>query len=62
MSLAFLFHYLMLDMFPAVNTSETCRASNNEIKKQVTSSWSIFIEHICKFLRLCIVLINGDLK
>ena len=25
-----------------VNTSETCWALNNEIKKQVTSSWSLF--------------------
>jgi hypothetical protein len=27
-----------------VLTSETCRALNNEIKKQVTSSWSLFIQ------------------
>jgi len=28
----------------AVLTSETCWALNNEIKKQVTSSWSLFIQ------------------
>jgi len=28
----------------AVLTSETCWAWNNEIKKQVTSSWSLFIQ------------------
>jgi len=27
-----------------VLTSETCSALNNEIKKQVTSSWSLFIQ------------------
>jgi len=27
-----------------VLTSETCRAVNNEIIKQVTSSWSLFIQ------------------
>ena len=27
-----------------VLTSETCWALNNEIKKQVTTSWSIFIQ------------------
>jgi len=27
-----------------VLTSETCRALNNEIIKQVTSSWSLFIQ------------------
>jgi len=82
MSLALLFHYLMLNMFwmlihPSsgacnlfvesnttheltqqishkllsmdVLTSKTCWALNNEIIKQVTSSWSIFIR-----LLLCI--------
>ena len=29
-----------------VLTSETCWALNNEIIKQVTSSWSLFIENI----------------
>ena len=28
-----------------VNTSETCWPLNNEIIKQVTSSWSLFIQH-----------------
>ena len=77
MSLALLFHYLMLNMFrmlvhPSsgacdtsnqdnttheitqqisqkllrmdVLTFETCSALNNKIIKQVTSSWSIFIQ------------------
>ena len=30
-----------------VLTSETCRAVNSEITKQVTSSWSIFIQLFC---------------
>ena len=29
-----------------VLTSETCWALNNEIKQQVTSSWSLFIQPI----------------
>ena len=29
-----------------VLTSETCRALNNEIIKQVTSSWSLFIQEL----------------
>jgi len=32
-----------------VLTSETCWAFNNEIKKQVTSSWSIFIQQTMKY-------------
>ena len=32
-----------------VNTSETCWALNNEIIKQVTSSWSLFIQHVSVF-------------
>jgi hypothetical protein len=99
MSLAFLFHYLMLNTFrmlidPSsgacdlsvelfhglqnnttheiiqqisrkllrmdVLTSETCWALNNEIKKQVTSSWSLFIQVLlmlsscCNVQRKCI--------
>jgi len=35
-----------------VLTSETCRALNNEIIKQVTSSWSLFIQlFFCPFLQ-----------
>jgi len=44
MSLAFLFHYLLLENVSDVLTSETCWALNNEIIKQVTSSWSLFIQ------------------
>ena len=31
-------------------TSETCWALNNEIIKQVTSSWFLFIQHLCVFI------------
>jgi len=34
-------------------TSETCRALNNEIKKQVTSSWSLFIQLSLQILSTC---------
>ena len=33
-----------------VLTSETCWALNNEIIKQVTSSWSLFIQLCCTYL------------
>ena len=88
MSLALLFHYLMLNMFRMlvqpfsgacdlfvelfhglycpglmcrkllrmdVLTSETCWALNNEIIKQVTSCWSIFIQ-VSNMLYACTIL------
>ena len=42
MSLALLFHYLMLNMFRML-VHPPSGALNNEIIKLVTSSWSIFI-------------------
>ena len=36
-----------------VLTSETCSALNNEILKQVTSSWSLFIQ----IVKRCILLV-----
>ena len=45
MSLALLFHYLMLNMFRMlIHPSSGAWALNNEIIKQVTSSWSLFIQ------------------
>jgi len=46
--------YFIISLFNAqhfsdVNTSETCWALNNEIIKQVTSSWSLFIQEIWCF-------------
>ena len=35
-----------------INTSETCWALNNEIIKQVTSSWSLFIQLIQKSMNV----------
>jgi len=44
MSLAFFISLFNAQHVSDVNTSETCLALNNKIKKQVTSSWSLFIQ------------------
>jgi len=43
MPLALLFHYLMLNMFRML-IHPSSGALNNEIIKQVASSWSLFIQ------------------
>jgi len=44
MSLVFFISLFHAQHVSDVLTSETCWAWNNEIKKQVTSCWSLFIQ------------------
>jgi len=58
MSLALLFHYLMLNMFrmlilPSSGACDLFVELNNEIIKQVTSSRSLFI-HIYIYICVCV--------
>jgi len=58
MSLALLFHYLMLNMFrmlilPSSGACDLFVELNNEIIKQVTSSRSLFI-HIYIYMCVCV--------